>query len=77
MKKALTLSFINASLVAGCAGGIQSPIATSSEASRSSLGRLCERYVSTSPSNNFHIEAKKELLRRGVNLSDCFQLDSE
>ena len=58
-------------LLSGC----QSPLATKNEASRSSLGLLCERYVGFPPSNNFHIYAKKELERRGVDVDKCLSMD--
>ena len=73
MKKLLIFVILSTPL-SGCGGSVQSPIATSNEASRMSLGILCNRYVNFPPTNNFHVHAKNELDRRGISASECFAI---
>ena len=72
-KTVLLITF--GSILSGC--GMQSPLATSKEASRTSIGILCNRYVNFPPSDNFHMYAKEELQKRGIDLSSCLSMDQD
>ena len=74
MIKISITSIICMIFLCGCFGSLQNPIATQSEASRASLGLLCERYVKIPPASNFNIYAKMELERRGFDLDKCFSM---
>ena len=70
----IVITGVTCTLLASCGRTVQSPLATPSEATRMSLGVLCERYVNWPPNNNFHKYAKIELNRRGIKPSECFSV---
>jgi len=73
MKKVIFVG-LTCGVLSSCGGTLQSPLATSSEATRMSLGVLCDRYVNFGPANNWHKYAKEELHRRGIKPSECFSV---
>lgn len=73
MKKVIIV-VLTFGVLSSCGGTMQSPFATSSNATKMSLGTLCSRYVNNRPTDNWHKYAKEELHRRGIKPSECFSV---